>query len=205
MSNRNGKPDFDGLQVLEAAGTAEQVGQRQPWERQPGESSKSHAAFMKYLNLAERRTLARVAEMLGCSAQNVERWSRRWCWVSRVQAFDEVEEQKFREQVSRDRLKMRRRQIEIGRACQNLAAYGIRELQVKVAAGTALDMSPEEIKALLSIGADLESRGMGEERLGRYTQINVVIGDAVPIPDERETREARLLLEAEAEATDKPN
>jgi hypothetical protein len=177
MFNTNGNANFDELKVIEAAETAEQAGKRQLWERQAGESSKSFVAFQKYLNLSERRTLAKVAEMSGCSAQNIERWSRRWFWVARVQAYDVIEEERFREQMARERLSMRKRQIQLGVACQGVAAHGIRELQAKVAAGTPLNLAPQEIKDLLAIGSQLEARGMGEEKNSRFTKIVVVIGD----------------------------
>jgi hypothetical protein len=161
MSNSNGRHD---LEVLEDAETADQAGKRQLWERQAGESSKSFVAFQKYLNLSTGRTLAKVAEMSGCSAQNIERWSRRWFWVARVQAYDVIEEERFREQCSRDRLAMRRRQIALGAACQSVAAFGVRELQSKIAAGTPLALAPEQIAALLKVGVDIEGRGMGTEK-----------------------------------------
>lgn len=130
MLNPNVNANFDELQTIEAAENAEQTGSRQLWERQPGETAKSFAAFQKYLNLSERRTLAKVAKMSGCSSQNIERWSRRWFWVARVQAYDVVEEERFREQMARERLSMRRRQIQLGVACQSIAAHGVRELQL---------------------------------------------------------------------------
>jgi len=191
MANTNGKSDFRGLQTLEAADSAGQNGKRQLWERMTGESSKSYAAFQKYLALAEKRTLAEVARLSLCSDQNIARWSRRWSWVARVQAFDDAEQEKFREETVRSRVKMRKRQIELGRACQNLAAFGIRELQDRIEQRLPLSFSPEEIKALLQIGADLESRGMGVEAADRFTRINVIVGD-YEYPDEKESR---LLLE----------
>ena len=176
MFKPNGNADFDDLKTIEAADNAEQAGRRQLWERQAGESTKAYSAFQKYLNLSERRTLAKVAQMSDCSSQNVERWSRRWCWVARVQAFDVIEEEKFREQASRDRLAMRWRQIALGIACQNIAAHGVREFQAKVAAGQALNLGADEIKSLLAIGSELEGRGMGEEKDSKFTKIVVQFG-----------------------------
>jgi hypothetical protein len=176
MFRPNGSADFDELKTIEAADNAEQAGKRQLWERQPGESTKAYSAFQKYLNLSERRTLAKVAQMSECSSQNVERWSRRWCWVHRVQAFDVVEQERFIEQAVRDRLAMRRRQIALGAACQGVAAHGVRELQAKIAAGTPLALAPEQIAALLKVGVDIEGRGMGTEKDAKFTKIVVNFG-----------------------------
>jgi hypothetical protein len=176
MFRPNGSADFNELETIEAAENAERDGRRQLWERQAGESAKAYSAFTKYRDLSEKRTLVRVAQMLGCSSTNIERWARRWCWVHRVQAFDVIEEEKFREQMSRDRVSMRRRQIALGIACQNIAAHGVREFQAKVAAGSALNLGAQEIKDLLAIGSQLEGKGMGEERDSRFTKIIVNFG-----------------------------
>src|ERR1019366_3931843 len=146
------------------------------WERQVGESTKAYSAFQKYLNLSSRRTLREVAELSHCSGQNIARWSRRWSWVHRVAALDVIEEERFREQAARDRLSMRRRQIQLGIACQSVAAHGVRELQAKVASGSALNLGAEEIKSLLAIGSQLEGKGMGEEKDAKFTKIVVNFG-----------------------------
>jgi hypothetical protein len=178
MFRPNDSADFDELETIEAADNADQTGRRQLWERQVGESTKAYSAFQKYLNLSSRRTLREVAELSHCSGQNIARWSRRWFWVARVQAYDVIEEERFREQMSRDRLSMRRRQIALGIACQNIAAHGVREFQARVASGQPLDLGAEEIKSLLAIGSQLEEAGMGTEKDSKFTKIVVNMGHA---------------------------
>ena len=185
MFNTNGNANCDDLQTIEAAENAERDGRRQLWERQVGESTKAYSAFQKYLNLSSRRTLREVAELSHCSGQNIARWSRRWFWVARVQAYDVIEEEKFREQMSRDRLSMRRRQIALGIACQNIAAHGVREFQAKVASGQALNLGAQEIKDLLAIGSQLEGKGMGEQKDSRYTKIVVHFSGGHRYPGEK--------------------
>jgi len=173
------------IEALERAENAEHSGRRQVWQRWPQESAKAYAAFAKYRDLAERRTMAKVAEMSGCSSQNIERWARRWAWTNRVYAFDLVEEEKLREQMSRDRVAHHRRQIQIGQALQSVAAHGLRELQGKIEQKLPLNLAPEQLAVLLKLGDELERRGLGEDREGasHFTRINVVLGDAEPIPD----------------------
>jgi hypothetical protein len=164
-------------ETLQSAESAEHAGKRQVWERLDGETGKSYAAFQKYLNLSERRTLAKVAEMSHCSAQNIERWSRRWNWVARVQAFDVVEEEKVREQLSRDRMAYRRRTITIGQTLQGIAVAAVNEWKQKLEMKLPLNMDPVEVASLMKLGNEMESKGLGEERAGgRFTKINVVIG-----------------------------
>jgi hypothetical protein len=173
FNHTNDNAKLDELQTIEAAENADQTGRPQLWERQAGESAKAFDAFRRYRDLAERRTLAKVAKELGCSSTNIERWARKWFWTNRVSAFDLVEEEKFREQTARDRMSMRRRQVQLGAACQGIAAYGIREYQSRIAAGQALNLGAQEIKDLLAIGSQLEGKGIGEAKDSRYTRIVV--------------------------------
>lgn len=58
-----------------------------PFEQQPRESNKAFAAFKTYLELGAQRSLADVAEQHGKSKTMIERWSRRFDWPARVQAY----------------------------------------------------------------------------------------------------------------------
>jgi hypothetical protein len=58
-----------------------------PFEQQPRESTKAFAAFSLYLNLGPQRSLEAVGRKLGKSKVTMEKWSTKFGWVSRVQAF----------------------------------------------------------------------------------------------------------------------
>src|SRR3954469_1911457 len=58
------------------------------FEQQPRESSKAFAAFNLYLSLGPQRSLAAVAQKLSKSGQLLKRWSRKFEWPARVQAYD---------------------------------------------------------------------------------------------------------------------
>ena len=58
-----------------------------PFEQQLLESSKAFAAFSLYLSLGPQRSLAAVGQKLGKSKVVIERWSTKFDWVSRVQAY----------------------------------------------------------------------------------------------------------------------
>src|SRR5438128_2587649 len=58
-----------------------------PFEQQPRESSKAFAAFSLYLSLGPQRSLAAVGQKLGKSGTVIERWSSKFDWTSRVQAY----------------------------------------------------------------------------------------------------------------------
>ena len=58
-----------------------------PFEQQPKESHKAFAAFSVYLSLGPQRSLAAVGRKLGKNKVVIERWSAKFGWVSRVQAY----------------------------------------------------------------------------------------------------------------------
>lgn len=163
------------LEALDRAENAEQAGRPQIWQRQAGESAKAYNAFRIYRDLAEQRTFAKVGKELGCSSTNIERWAARWCWTQRCYEYDLVQEEEWQRQASRDRVQMRRRQIQLGQALQAVGAHSVREWQARIAGGQPLNLDPVETVAILKLGAELEGKGHGEEREGgRYTRINVI-------------------------------
>lgn len=166
------------LEALERAENAEQSGGRQVWEQRRGESPKAFHAFQIYLGLADKRTLAKVAEMLGCSSTNVERWARKWSWTQRTYEYDLVEEEKFREQTARDRLAHRRRQIVIGQQLQSVAVAGLNEWRARLEQKIPLGLAPSELALLLKLGDEMESRGLGDDgKSPEFTRITVNIGE----------------------------
>ena len=63
------------------------------WERQQGETSKAFGAFTAYRDMpASERSLSKVAQMLSISRGTLLRWSARFSWVSRVEAWDDEQD-----------------------------------------------------------------------------------------------------------------
>jgi hypothetical protein len=58
-----------------------------PFEQQPKESHKAFAAFSLYLSMGPQRSLADVAQKLAKSHTVIARWSAKFDWASRVQAY----------------------------------------------------------------------------------------------------------------------
>jgi len=57
------------------------------FEQQPKESAKAFAAFVVYLNLGPERSLAAAGQKLGKCVASLERWSAKFDWAARVQAY----------------------------------------------------------------------------------------------------------------------
>lgn len=58
-----------------------------PFEQQPRESDKAFAAFSLYLSLGPERSLETVAQRFSKSSRLMKRWSAKFGWTSRVQAY----------------------------------------------------------------------------------------------------------------------
>ena len=58
-----------------------------PFEQQAREGNKAYAAFRLYLDLGAQRSLAAVGGKLGKSESLIERWSSKYDWHLRVQAY----------------------------------------------------------------------------------------------------------------------
>jgi len=75
-----------------------------PWERLPDESSKAYRAFCCYLREGHWRSLTKVADALGKGVsyeKQLEKWSVKYSWFDRGQAFDIcVDTQKMRQYLA---------------------------------------------------------------------------------------------------------
>ena len=130
-----------------------------PWERQPTETARQFGFFRVYRDLPVlRRSLAKVAEQLGCSQTYVQRLSSRNHWTERVGAFDAAQdraEQKLREPQIRE---MRKRHAELAAAALERAREGLESLDPH-------SMRAADIARLLEVAGRLErvSRGVLDE------------------------------------------
>lgn len=61
-----------------------------PWDRQPGETSKAYAAFCEYRDQGTGRNYRTVAEVLGKSGTLIAGWSAKHGWVARAAAWDSI-------------------------------------------------------------------------------------------------------------------
>lgn len=61
-----------------------------PWDRQPGETSKAYEAFSIYRDMGAERTVRATAEALTKSEQLIKGWSGKNRWVDRAAAYDSV-------------------------------------------------------------------------------------------------------------------
>ena len=135
------------------------------WERKPDESRRAYEAFLLYRDSPTRR-LAEVAEKLvpACSVPNVARWSSRHRWQQRAFSWDVEQDRKQQAEEARARSAARKRHLQIAQSMQEIGVRALMEMKAKVAAGTALKLSPTEAENFLTEAIKLERAVLGAEK-----------------------------------------
>jgi len=78
---------------------------REPFERQEVETSRAFAAFVCYRDLSPRKRSLRAAAIIfyevnpAKNLSQMKRWSSRWGWVRRSEAYDDFVDGKRREKA----------------------------------------------------------------------------------------------------------
>lgn len=143
---------------------------REPWARQPGETSRAYSAFSIYRDLGPRhRSLRETArryyqDKTRTKPVQIGVWSSKNNWVERCRQYDEFLDEQRRQEALDEILEMARRQAKEGTALQNLGAKILQgiltnpdgSLKVRIT-GNVLDA----VRALRT-GAEIErlARGM---------------------------------------------
>lgn len=175
---------------------------RQPWDKRPDESQRAFGAFCLYRD-AEKRSFKRVADQLKCSPQNIFQWSSKYNWRGRCDAFDIEQDRLQREELARGRVRMRERHLRLAVAMQGIAAHAVREWQIRVEQGLALNLAPEQIALLTKCGVELERATVGVKEVESPMKITVLFqrGDgSVATAETIEREEYAQLDEAERAA-----
>jgi hypothetical protein len=117
------------------------------WERQMGESIKAFKAFNEYLMMGDERSLAKVREKCGKSLRLIERWSAKWRWVERVQAFED-DQARVKVKANLKAIKeMNERQVKIALVYQSKVLEHLKKLDsMTLTPALALRMFVESVK-----------------------------------------------------------
>lgn len=99
----------------------------QEWLRQPGESGKAYEAFCVYRDLGAGRSVQKVVEKLSKSRALISRWSTRYKWQERADAWDNSITEEARQKVTDELTAMWRRQIETGYLLQVKASEAVQK------------------------------------------------------------------------------
>lgn len=137
--------------------------EREPWERQEGESTLAYQAFIAYRELSHepeglpkaKRTFSNVAQKLKKSVQLVARWARQWDWKHRAMEYDN-ELQRIELKARKDEIKkMQKMHIQYGLALQKKALQALSRLAEE-------DMSARNVLDYLTQGIEIEKKARTE-------------------------------------------
>jgi hypothetical protein len=137
--------------------------ERQPWDRQLGEGSKAYSHFCIYRDMGSGRSLQKMTSVPGCTSvrRQLSRWSSRWRWVERAQAYDDYLQHQDRLRQEKERKDMLSRHAKIAVLGQNLVVKGIEKLVADVEQGKR-DLTASDASRLLDVVVKIERLSRGE-------------------------------------------
>lgn len=161
---------------------------REPWQRQAGESRQAFAAFRRYLEAGPTRRVTDVAAECNRSPSLLFRWSARWSWVARAEAYDDEQVAIFdAERVEAIRA-MSRRHAAIARLAIARVAEALQNVDPQA-------LTPGELIRWLDVAARVEREALGVPRTLELTGAGggpvAVAAEVTELTDEE--RRARLL------------
>jgi hypothetical protein len=146
------------------------TGDRDRWERQPGEGERAFAAFAGYRDEPTGgRSIRRVARSLGKSETLIARWSRRWDWQARCAAFDDEQDGLRRLALTGQRLEAAERQARVARAIQDRLLAALESQASSLTDGQVLRMWPAAV--------EVERRALGLDKADQASEASASLLD----------------------------
>lgn len=146
----------------------------EPWDRQPGESSKAFAAFCIYRDTppAERSVRDTTKKMGKKNTSYINAWCTKWKWIDRARIYDSEQDKLNRALQEKERKEMTKMHIGAARSMLKKALQGLQSI------------APEEMKAgdiskMIEVASKLERLSRGEP--SESTEITGKDGGAVPV------------------------
>ena len=125
-----------------------------PWERQPEESLKAFEAFTTYRDWGPNRSNAKVAQQLGKSKTQIDRWSSKWSWVVRVQAWLDHMDRQWLDSLAEMQLEARKRHLRLSQMVLGKFLERISNMEPEQIPATVLDR-------LFKVGVEAENTALG--------------------------------------------
>lgn len=176
---------------------------REPWDRQKGETKKAFEAFTVYRDLGTTRSLAKVANKLDKSKTIIGRWSSKWNWVERTNAWDdELDRLNKLEQIEEVK-KMAERHAKTSMMFQQKVIERLAEVNPG-------ELSPNDLARWFEVAVKIErlSRGEPTENVNQEIEGQVEVSNEVAkqiIEDEEASNLAHELLGRIAEGESSSN
>jgi len=176
---------------------------RDPWDRQPGESVRQYARFRTYVELGRGRDLKQTKEILDglgdvITAGTLYQTSYTYRWTDRADAFDHDQDDHERRRLSVLRRAMVERHRKIATALTAKALQRLQSMNID-------ELTPLDLVRFIDLAVKLERTALGEPE--RTIAVSGPGGGPVPIddysrltPDERRARLRALAREMLARA-----
>jgi hypothetical protein len=133
------------------------------WDKLEGEPHGSWEAFREYRNLpAGGRSVDKVAEILGKNVSGLRRWSKRWRWAERAEAFDVHLDTFEIDAIQFTRLEAAKRRISLADKLLSVAEAQLQRWLDDIDCGVKLDLSPYEVTRIIEIGYKIDRLERGE-------------------------------------------
>ncbi len=167
---------------------------REPWDRQLGESNRQYSRFRVFMELGRTRTLKQAVEMLhgvgdnGVSYRTLMQYAYEYRWTERAESHDRAQDTLEAARLLTLRNEMYSRHRRMASGLMGKAVAALQALQ-------PANMTPRDIVSFLKYGADMEVRALGEPT--HITTVQGPGGGPVQVEDmgklTPEDRSARLL------------
>jgi len=125
-----------------------------PWDRMPGEGPKAYEAFVTYRDMGVSRTARKSAEQLGKSAGTIWRWSGRWHWIERAQAWDRYLDVQYARELVTQRREMAKQHARISQAMEGRIVNRLAELRPE-------ELTPGDLARWLDIAVKVRRQSLG--------------------------------------------
>jgi hypothetical protein len=133
------------------------------WYRQTNESHQAYEAFSTYRDMGPARSLKKVCEALDKSWGLISRWSGRWYWVDRVEAFDAEENFEYAKRLQMERVKNNIKALEVTQTFQDKVVERLETMNPN-------NLTPHEMARWVQVSFQIQRAIAGEttENVGHF-------------------------------------
>ena len=127
------------------------------WERLEDETSKAYQWFCNYRDLGPERSLVKVAQNAGKGKNykvQLERWSLKYDWVCRCEAYDTYLEGERRSAQENEILKTAREHIRLSDAI-------MKKVKIRLTALDPNELSPRELALFIELAVRMKREALG--------------------------------------------
>lgn len=127
----------------------------EPWERQPGETSRAFEAFCVYRDMGADRSIRKTEQKLNKNHTTIADWSRNNDWVKRCAAWDAEQDRIARYEQVKEIKKMRKRHAALASSMLIKAAKALGRIPDE-------EISASELSRMVDVASKLERISRGD-------------------------------------------